>query len=179
MDATVSEYLGAPAVFDISLSHFLAINEKVCPGEISPVHGLEFVQFKRLIRKYGAKDVVKIARSLRGCELAFRADLQRHLVGPDGFTKSGQLSGTHNLDNAKAALDARGATYSVKPTNTAGVSELNYTYTNSANRKLISGNQTVYDPIVHSDTIMMTRAQQAGPVDMDAIFRKSIGNGFR
>ena len=32
----------------------------------------------------------------------------KHLAGPDGFTKSGQLSGTHNLSNATAALDAKG-----------------------------------------------------------------------
>ncbi|MGP3509252.1 hypothetical protein, partial [Paracidovorax citrulli] len=29
--------------------------------------------------------------------LAYRLDLPEHLAGPDGFTKSGQLSGTHNL----------------------------------------------------------------------------------
>jgi hypothetical protein len=29
--------------------------------------------------------------------LAYRTDLPNHLFGPDGFTKSGQLSGTHNF----------------------------------------------------------------------------------
>jgi hypothetical protein len=47
--------------------------------------------------------------SMRPLGLGFRADLPSHMVGPDGFTKSGQLSGTHNLANATSALDAKGA----------------------------------------------------------------------
>ena len=70
-----------------------------------------------------------------GDGLAFRSDLPGHMIGPDGFTKSGQLSGTHNLNNATTALDAQGATYSVNPTSTPGISELQYTYTNSATGK--------------------------------------------
>lgn len=97
-----------------------------------------------------------------GDGLAFRADLQRHMIGPDGFTKSGQLSGTHNLDNAIAALNSRGATYTVNPTNTPGVSELQYTYTNPTTGKLVSGNKTVYDPVVLSDNTIMNSAQKAG-----------------
>ncbi len=97
-----------------------------------------------------------------GDGLAFRADLQKHMIGPDGFTKSGQLSGTHNLDNATAALNSRGATYTVNTTNTPGISELQYTYTNPATGKLVSGNKTVYDPVVLSDNMMMDNAQQAG-----------------
>jgi len=50
--------------------------------------------------------------------LAYRLDLPDHLAGPDGFTNSGQLSGTHNLDNATAALDAQGAAYTLTPTST-------------------------------------------------------------
>ena len=56
--------------------------------------------------------------------LAYRSDLPGHLAGPDGFTKSGQLSGTHNLQEATAALDAQGATYNLVPTSTTGISEL-------------------------------------------------------
>ena len=97
-----------------------------------------------------------------GDGLAFRADLQKHMIGPDGFTKSGQLSGTHNLENATAALSSQGAKYTVNPTSTPGVSELQYLYRNPATGKLVSGNKTVYDPVVHSDKIMMSNAQQAG-----------------
>lgn len=94
--------------------------------------------------------------------LAYRMDLPPHLVGPDGFTKSGQLSGTHNLANATEALDARGATYSLKPTATAGISELKYTYKNLATGKLVSGSKTVYDPAVISDQRMIELSMSAG-----------------
>ena len=66
--------------------------------------------------------------------LAYRADLPDHLFAPDGFTKSGQLSGTHNLGNATAALDAQGATYRINPTATDGISELQYSYTTSTGK---------------------------------------------
>lgn len=94
--------------------------------------------------------------------LAFRTDLPSHMIGPDGFTKSGQLSGTHNLTNATSSLDAVGATYTLKPTGTVGVYELPYTYTNPATGKVVSGSKTVYDPAVFSDQTMLNNAQQAG-----------------
>jgi RHS repeat-associated protein len=94
--------------------------------------------------------------------LAFRADLQAHMVGPDGFTKSGQLSGTHNLNNAIAELKSRGATYTLNPTNTLGISRLDYIYMKPGTGKLISGKKTVYDPAILSDTMMMDNAQLAG-----------------
>ncbi|MDO9404669.1 MAG: hemagglutinin repeat-containing protein [Polaromonas sp.] len=94
--------------------------------------------------------------------LAFRADLTIHIIGPDGFTKSGQLSGTHNLANAMSALDTKGAAYTLNPTGTAGVYELPYAYTNPATGKLVSGSKTVYDPAVFSDQTMINNAQQAG-----------------
>ncbi|MDM0046631.1 filamentous hemagglutinin N-terminal domain-containing protein [Variovorax dokdonensis] len=94
--------------------------------------------------------------------LAFRTDLPSHMIGPDGFTKSGQLSGTHNLTNATSSLDAVGATYTLKPTGTAGVYELPYTYTNPATGKVVSGSKTVYDSAVFSDQTMLNNAQQAG-----------------
>ena len=97
-----------------------------------------------------------------GDGLAFRSDLPGHMIGPDGFTKPGQLSGTHNLKNATAALDARGATYTVNPTSTTGISELQYTYTNPATGKVVSGSKTVYDPARFSDQTMVNNAQLAG-----------------
>jgi filamentous hemagglutinin len=94
--------------------------------------------------------------------LAFRSDLPSHMIGPDGFTKSGQLSGTHNLINAMKELDSKGATYTPQSTATAGIFELQYMYTNSATGKKISGSKTVYDPAVLSDQTMMAGAQKAG-----------------
>lgn len=94
--------------------------------------------------------------------LAYRLDLPEHLAGPDGFTKSGQLSGTHNLSNATAALDAKGATYTLTPTGTAGVSELSYSYVKATSGKTITGSKTVYDPAVFSDQTMLDYSLNAG-----------------
>jgi hypothetical protein len=71
------------------------------------------------------------------------------------------LSGTHNLQNATAALDAQGATYNLTPTGTMGISELQYSYTNAAG-KMISGSKTVYDPAIYSDQAMLDMSQAAG-----------------
>ncbi|MFW2454497.1 filamentous hemagglutinin N-terminal domain-containing protein [Methyloversatilis discipulorum] len=94
--------------------------------------------------------------------LAFRADFPQHLVGPDGFTKTGQLSGTHNLANAKAALEAKGASYSLVQTGTPGIAELTYTYTNPSTGKLVSGAKTVYDTSVISDRQIVDLSLSAG-----------------
>jgi hypothetical protein len=94
--------------------------------------------------------------------LAFRTDLPSHMIGPDGFTKSGQLSGTHNLTNATSSLDTVGATYTLNPTATVGIYEVPYTYINPATGKVVSGSKTVYDPAVFSDQTMLDNAQQAG-----------------
>jgi len=98
--------------------------------------------------------------------LAYRSDLPNHLAGPDGFTKSGQLSGTHNLQNATAALDTQGATYSLTPSGTTGISELQYSYTNAAG-KTVTGSKTVYDPTIYSDQKMLDMAQAAGQRSYD------------
>ena len=94
--------------------------------------------------------------------IAYRADLPDHLFGPDGFTKGGQLSGTHNLDNAKSALDGIGANYQVGATDTKGIYEVKYRYTDSSTGKLVSGAKTCYDPQVYSDKTMLDLGQQAG-----------------
>lgn len=92
--------------------------------------------------------------------LAFRSDLPKHMIGPDGFTKKG-LSGTHNLDNAKAELNSQGINYTIEPTSTVGISEIRYSFKNS-NGKVQAGTKTVYDPAVYSDNYMMKAAQEAG-----------------
>ncbi|WP_234908490.1 CdiA family toxin C-terminal domain-containing protein, partial [Rhizobium rhizogenes] len=92
--------------------------------------------------------------------LSFRFDLAGHLVGPDGFIKNGRLSGTHNLNNATAELNGRGATYSLNPTTTPGIDELQYTYVQPSG-KAVSGSKTVYDPAVFSDQAMVDLAQKA------------------
>jgi hypothetical protein len=93
--------------------------------------------------------------------LAYRKDLPDHLAGPDGF-KAGKLHGTHNLDNAVAALQTKNAQYSLTPTSTPGISELKYQYFDAAKQKNISGSKTVYDPRVYSDETMLRMAQDAG-----------------
>jgi filamentous hemagglutinin len=94
--------------------------------------------------------------------LAYRKDLPAHLAGPDGFAPTGQLRGTHNLDNATKALDAKGATYSLEPTDTPGISELKYKYKDPVTGKTVSGRKTVYDPKVISDQTMLDDALKAG-----------------
>lgn len=94
--------------------------------------------------------------------LAFRIDLPEHLAGPDGFTKSGMLSGTHNLQSATDVLDANGATYSLTPTGVTGISELKYSYTNPATGKVVVGTpKTVYDPAIFSDQAMLDYSMRA------------------
>ena len=94
--------------------------------------------------------------------LAYRTDLPEHLTGPDGFTKSGQLSGTHNLYNATAALDAKGATYTLKQTGTEGILELSYSYTKPTSGKIIAGSKTVYDPSKFSNQTLLNYSLSAG-----------------
>ena len=48
------------------------------------------------------------------------------------------------------------------PTGTAGISELEFSYTHPTNGKPITGHKTVYDPAILSDDIVMEHAQQAG-----------------
>jgi len=107
-----------------------------------------------------AGDVVPASNMPDG--LAYRIDLPEHLAGPDGFAKSGQLSGTHNLNNATAALDAKGATYTLTPTGTDGISDLSYSYVKPTSGKIITGNKTVYDPSIFSDQTMLDNSLSAG-----------------
>jgi len=105
--------------------------------------------------------------------LAYRSDLPRHLAGPDGFRPDGKLNGTHNLDNAKAALESRGAYqvpvlekgkpgYTVTPTGIDGILELRYQVRNPTSRILKHDLKTVYDPAVHSDQSILQSALKAG-----------------
>ncbi|WP_217900227.1 hemagglutinin repeat-containing protein [Noviherbaspirillum humi] len=110
--------------------------------------------------------------------LAYRKDLPDHLFGPDGFTKSGQLSGTHNLSNATAALDSVGATYKLNPTSTPGILELSYNYTNPVNGKPVIGSKTVYDPALYSDKIILDLSQKAGKVGFENYLQNSTQRIF-
>jgi len=69
--------------------------------------------------------------------------LPGHLAGPDGFNQIRATDGTHNLQNATTALDSQSATYTLTPTSTNGISELQYGYTNATGRQIV-GNKTVY-----------------------------------
>jgi hypothetical protein len=91
-----------------------------------------------------------------------RPDLDTHLPGPDGLTNRGTLYGTHNLDNATAALDALGLPYVVKPTPTQGIFEVEYQYVNPNTGKVGSDIKTVYDPKVYSDATMLSYSVEAG-----------------
>jgi filamentous hemagglutinin len=104
--------------------------------------------------------------------LAYRLDLPPHLVGPDGLTKNGQLSGTHNLLNATEALDAKGASYSLKPTGTAGISELMYTYRNLTNGKLVSGSAAIARRPAASSISMWFRPSSTSPCSAKLFSRR-------
>ena len=94
--------------------------------------------------------------------LAYRADLPEHLFGPHGFNKKGGLYGTHNQINAIDLLNQKGATYELTPTKNPGISELDYSYFNTAKNKTITGSKTVYDPNVYSDQQMLDMSKVAG-----------------
>ena len=94
--------------------------------------------------------------------IAYRRDLPRHLKGPGGFTNRGQLKGTHNLEIATKRFNAKGVTYSVKPTGTPGISVLEYEYTDRRKGIVNAGRKTVYDPKVIDDKTMLELAQKAG-----------------
>ena len=99
------------------------------------------------------------------------------MAGPDGFTKTGQLSGTHNLNNATYTLDRVGANYNLTPTSTRGVSELSYEYV-KPNGKLISGDKTVYDPSVFSDQTILDLSQQAGKTSFENYLKNPTQTRF-
>jgi len=105
--------------------------------------------------------------------LAYRRDFPQHLAGPDGFRSDGKLYGTHNLDNARSALESRGAYqvpalekgrpgYTVTPTSADGILELRYQVRSPTSRILKHDAKTVYDPAVRSDQSMLQSALKAG-----------------
>lgn len=104
----------------------------------------------------GVKSVVTYPEGL-----AYRTNLPSHLFGPDGFTRTGHLSGTHNLNNAISSLERVSANYKLKPTSTSGILELSYDYVN-ARGKTIAGSKTVYDPSRYSDKVMLDLSLMAG-----------------
>jgi hypothetical protein len=105
--------------------------------------------------------------------LAYRRDLPQHLAGSDRSISRGALQGTHNLDNAKSALESRGAYpvqvleknkpgYRVTSTGTDGISELRYQVRTATTGRIKEHAKTVYDPSVRSDQSMLQSALKAG-----------------
>ncbi|WP_073222821.1 hypothetical protein [Massilia sp. CF038] len=47
------------------INRFLELREENCPVESSPMHGVEFANFRKIIKKYGCDDIENIARYLR------------------------------------------------------------------------------------------------------------------
>jgi len=105
--------------------------------------------------------------------LAYRHDLPQHLAGSDRSFSRGALRGTHNLDNAKSALESRGAYqvraveknkpgYTVAPTGTDGILELRYQVRTPTTGRIKEHAKTVYDSTVHSDQSILQSALKAG-----------------
>jgi len=105
--------------------------------------------------------------------LAYGRDLRQHLAGTNRSISRGALQGTHNLDNAKSALESRGAYqvralennkpgYTLTPTDTDGLWELHYQIPTRTTGRIKEHSKTVYDPAVHSDQSMLQWALKAG-----------------
>ena len=105
--------------------------------------------------------------------LAYRKDFDEHLAGSEIPTEksfSGKtLSGTHNLDNAKAALATKqDVSFSLTATSKPGIYEMNYKYYNPTKGDFVSGmRKTVYDPKIFDDETMLNMAQDAGQKGFD------------
>jgi hypothetical protein len=89
--------------------------------------------------------------------LAIRADLARHLRGPDGWNGK-HLHGTHNLDQAINAIRSRypNATINIRQTTTPGIEELDY-----RSGLEVRGRKTVYNPAIFSDDQILALGQKA------------------
>jgi hypothetical protein len=96
--------------------------------------------------------------------LSFRIDLAQHLAGPDGFTKRGELYGTHSLSNALSELaTTSNPSYTLTQTSSPGIIMMDYSYTKADGSVFTSKRpKTVYDPAIYSDQVMLDLAQQAG-----------------
>lgn len=146
-NAGLSAVAAVPAAGDVVKGGTLAVRV----GSEVAQHGDEVADAARLITRAG-DDVTE--------GLAYRADLPRHLAGPDGF-RGARLHGTHNADNAIAELQARGVPYRLEPTSTPGIAELRYDVTRP-DGSIVTHSKTVYDPAVFSDASMLDLAQRAG-----------------
>lgn len=74
-------------------------------------------------------------------------------------------------------MDAKGATYTVNPTATNGISDLQYSYTTPTG-KVVTGSKTVYDPAVYSDQTMLDMSQSVGQRAYETYMQNS-GQGTR
>jgi hypothetical protein len=94
--------------------------------------------------------------------LAIRADLPRHLRGPDGWNRQ-YLHGTHNLDEAVNALKRQypSANITVRPTGISGIEELDYEFTDPGTSLTFRATKTVYNPSIFSDDTILELGQKA------------------
>jgi hypothetical protein len=156
---------GGAQLFDLVTAH-MAIKQSGQPMVEPPMMRSQLEPAGPSVMQLGALPAVKPPQTATQRAagfpegLSFRTDLPRHLAGPHGF-KGQQLYGTHNLDNAVAALAARGIAYRLEPTGTRGILELKYETINP-NGKSAAQSKTVYDPKVYSDAQMLAIVQSGG-----------------
>ncbi len=169
---------GGAQLFDLASAH-MAMRQSRQPMVEPPMMRYPLEPAGPSVMQLGAPPAVKppqvTAQRTTGFPegLSFRADLPGHLAGPHGF-KGQQLYGTHNLDNAVAALTARGISYRLEPTGTRGILELKYETTNAKGRSETYG-KTVYDPKVYSDEQMLAIAQSGGQRAFELFLKDPAG----
>lgn len=104
----------------------------------------------------------------------FKSNLRDHLRGPDGFTQSKGINGTHNREEFLKTADDHNVVLTETPTGTPGVTEVKYKIPakNSDQSFLVDEHnnlvyqenfftKTVYDPKIYSDNHMFRLAQDA------------------
>lgn len=114
--------------------------------------------------------------------MSFAEKQNRHLVGPDGFTQSAGISGTHNSANFLMAVNDNGARIvGVKPGSAPGLVTYEYAIPSKDKAGNVTGyksstfNKTVYDPMVYSDAEVMRLGQMAAAKG----YHQAVGNGVR
>lgn len=124
-----------------------------------------------------AKGGVNIARPpafILYRNVPFKGNIRMHLRGPDGFTQSKGINGTHNRDEFLKQATSNRAILTERPTNVPGVTEIRYkipaqhpdqSFMFDQHNNLIYQNnaltKTVYDPKIFSDNHIFRLAQDA------------------
>jgi hypothetical protein len=95
--------------------------------------------------------------------LSYRTNLATHLVdeGPNAFSNSKGLFGTHNMLAAETAITKAGGDFEMLPTGTPGLYEMDYVWQKPSGA-LKESTKTVYDPAVWPDKTMIEMSQLAG-----------------